>query len=150
MSNKISLLKKIKLFKEFRKVIDLNKVEMEQVLGSRVDNAYRIYNVLNVPDEMIGEPYNLRKSDIDKFAETMIRDYSVKVSDYLDSKGLNELYDFYEVKKVDKYAYLVVLGFSLPNNTFRSNKYYDNIKFRVIPSVSLVSIILIILLILMF
>jgi hypothetical protein len=149
MSRKISLLKKIKLFKEFRKVIDINKVEMEQVLGSRVDNAYRIYYVLNVPDEMIGEPYNLRKSDIDKFAETMIRDYSIKISDYLDSKGLNEMYDFYEVKKVDKYAYLVVLGFSLPNNTFRSNKYYDNIKFRVIPSISL-SLILIILFFLIF
>ena len=94
---------------------------------------------------MIGEPYNLRKSDIDRFAETMIKEYSLKISEYLDSKGLKEMYDFYEIKKVDKYAYLVVLGFSLPNNPFRSNEYYDNIKFRVIPSVSAFLLILILL-----
>ena len=142
MANKISFFKKIKIFREFRKILKLNKTELEQVFGARIDNAYRIYNVLNIPAEMIGEPYNLRKSDIDKLAETSIREYTVKISEYLDSKGLKEMYDFYEVKKVDKYSYLVVLGFSLPNDTFRSNKYYDNLRYRVIPVVSVISLIL--------
>ena len=146
MANKISLYKKIKIFGEFKKVIKLNKTELEQVFGARIDNAYRIYNVLNIPAEMIGEPYNLRKSDIDKLAETSIREYTVKISEYLDSKGLKEMYDFYEVKKVDKYSYLVVLGFSLPNDTFRSNKYYDNLRYRVIPVVSVISLILLLIL----
>jgi hypothetical protein len=119
---------------------------MEEVFGARIDKAYRIYNVLNIPAEMIGEPYNLRKSDIDKLAETSIREYTVKISEYLDSKGLKEMYDFYEVKKVDKYSYLVVLGFSLPNDTFRSNKYYDNLRYRVIPVVSVISLILLLIL----
>ena len=141
MANKISFFKKIKIFREFRKVLKLNKTELEQVFGARIDNAYRIYNVLNIPAEMIGEPYNLRKSDIDKLAETSIKEYTIKISDYLDSKGLKEMYDFYEVKKVDKYSYLVVLGFSLPNDTFRSNKYYDNLRYRVIPVVSVISLI---------
>lgn len=148
MVNKISLYKKIKIFREFKKVLRLNKTELEQVFGARIDNAYRIYNVLNVPSEVIGEPYNLRKSDIDKVAETSIREYTVKVSEYLDSKGLKEMYDFYEIKKVDKYSYLVVLGFSLPNDSFRSNKYYDNIRFRLIPAVSILSIILLLILLL--
>jgi len=139
---RISLYKKIKIFREFRKVLKLNRTELEQVFGARVDNAYRIYNVLNIPAEMIGEPYNLRKSDIDKLAETSIREYTVKVSEFLDSKGLKEMYDFYEVKKVDKYSYLVVLGFSLPNDSFRSNKYYDNIRYRVIPTVSVIALVL--------
>ena len=145
MKRKISLYKKLKLFKDFKKILKLNENEIGQVFGSRVDDAYRIYNVLNIPEEMIGEPYNLRKSDIDRFAETMVKEYSSKISEYLDSKGLKEMYDFYEIKKVDKYAYLVVLGFSLPNSPFRSNKYYDNLRLRVIPSISIISIILILL-----
>ena len=146
MANKISLYKKIKIFREFKKVLRLNKTELEQVFGARIDNAYRIYNVLNIPSEVVGEPYNLRKSDIDKVAETSIREYSTKLSDYLDSKGLKEMYDFYEIKKVDKYSYLVVLGFSLPNDPFRSNKYYDNIRYKVIPTISVISLILLLIL----
>jgi hypothetical protein len=142
MASKISFYKKIKIFREFKKILRLNSTELEQVFGARIDNAYRIYNVLNIPNEVIGEPYNLRKSDIDKVAETSIREYSNNLSEYLDSKGLKEMYDFYEIKKVDKYSYLVVLGFSLPNSPFRSNKYYDNIRYRVIPTVSVVSLIL--------
>jgi len=146
MANRISFLKKIKIFREFKKVIKLNKIELEQVFGARIDNAYRVYNVINIPAEIIGEPYNLRKSDIDKLAEASIKEYTIKISEYLDSKGLKEMYDFYELKKVDKYSYLVVLGFSLPNNTFRSNKYYDNLKYRLIPIV-LISLILLLILI---
>jgi hypothetical protein len=142
MANKISLYKKIKIFGEFKKILRLNKTELEQIFGARIDNAYRIYNVINIPAEIIGEPYNLRKSDIDKVAETSIKEYTIKVSEYLDSKGLKEMYDFYEVKKVDKYSYLIVLGFTLPNDTFRSNRYYDNLRYKVIPSVSIVSLIL--------
>jgi hypothetical protein len=139
---KISLYKKLKIFREFKNIINLHKTEMEEVFGARIDKAYRIYNVLNIPTEMIGEPYNLRKSDIDKLAENSIREYTVKISEFLDSKGLKEMYGFYEVKKVDKYSYLVVLGFTIPNDTFRSNKYYDNLNYRVIPTVSIISIIL--------
>jgi hypothetical protein len=142
MRNKISLYKKIQIFREFKKTLKLNKTELEEIFGARIDNAYRIYNVINLPAEMIGEPYNLRKTDIDKLAETSIREYTVKVSEFLDSKGLKEMYGFYEVKKVDKYSYLVVLGFTLPNDTFRSNKYYDNLNYRVIPAASIISIIL--------
>ena len=146
MKSKISLYKKIKIFREFKKILILNKTEIEQVFGARIDNAYRIYNVLNIPLEIIGEPYNLRKSDLDKLAETSIKEYTNKISEYLDSKNLREMYDFYEIKKVDKYSYLVVLGFSLPNDPFRSNRYYDNIKYRLIPSISIISIILLLIL----
>ena len=148
MKSKISLYKKIKIFREFKKILILNKTEIEQVFGARIDNAYRIYNVLNIPLEIIGEPYNLRKSDLDKLAETSIKEYTNKISEYLDSKNLREMYDFYQIQKVDKYSYLVILGFSLPNDTFRSNKYYDNIRYRLIPTASILSIILLLILLL--
>lgn len=142
MANKISLLKKLRIFRDFKKVLKLNKTELQEVFGARIDNAYRIYNVINIPVEEIGEPYNLRKSDIDLIAEKSVREYSSSISKYLDSKGLQEMYDFYEIKKVDKYSYLIVIGFSLPNDPFRSNKYYDNLRYRVIPVVSVISLIL--------
>jgi hypothetical protein len=142
MANKISFLKKLRIFRDFKKVLKLNKTELQEVFGARIDNAYRIYNVINIPVEEIGEPYNLRKSDIYLIAEKSVRDYSSNISKYLDTKGLQEMYDFYEIKKVDKYSYLIVIGFSLPNDPFRSNKYYDNLRYRVIPVVSVISLIL--------
>ena len=142
MANKISLLKKLRIFRDFKKVLKLNKTELQEVFGARIDNAYRIYNVINIPVEEIGEPYNLRKSDIDLIAEKSVRDYSSNISKYLDSKGLQEMYDFYEIKKVDKYSYLIVIGFSLPNDPFRSNIYYNRLYYRFVPAVSILSLIL--------
>jgi hypothetical protein len=142
MANKISFLKKLRIFRDFKKVLKLNKTELQEVFGARIDNAYRIYNVINIPVEEIGEPYNLRKSDIDLIAEKSVRDYSSNISKYLDSKGLQEMYDFYEIKKVDKYSYLIVIGFSLPNDPFRSNIYYNRLYYRFVPAVSILSLIL--------
>lgn len=137
MNKDISIFKKIKIFKLFKKTLKLNRTELEQRFNIRIDNANRLYTVLNIPEEVIGEPYNIRKSDIDKIAETFIKEYSTEVAKFLDSKGLQELYEFYKVDKVGKYSYLIVIGFSL----FRSNEYYNNIYYKIIPSV-VISIIL--------
>jgi effector-binding domain-containing protein len=78
----------------------------------RIDRADRIYTVLNIPTDLFEEPYNLRKEDIDSIAQKYIKDYISELSKFLNSIGLSEIYDFYEpVKKVDKYSYLVVIGF---------------------------------------
>ena len=45
------------------------------------------------------------------------------VIQFLDANGLYELYDFYDVEKVDKYSYLLIFGFSL----FNSQKFLRNI-----------------------
>lgn len=138
MKSKISLLKKIKIFRSFKRIITENKLELEKSFNVRIDNAYRLYSVINIPAEYVEEPYNIRKQDIDKIAETLIRDYSSKLSKYLDSIGLKETYTFYDVKRVEKYSYLVVFGFSL----FRSNRFYDIIRLWVIPSIVIIFIIL--------
>jgi hypothetical protein len=138
MNKDISIFKKIKIFNTFKKTLKLNRNELEKRFNIRIDNAKRMYTVLNIPEELIGEPYNIRKSDIDKIAEKFIREYSMQVARFLDSKGLQEMYDFYKVDKVGKYSYLIVIGFSL----FRSHEYYNNIYYKIIPSVIILSTIL--------
>ena len=139
---RISLYKKIGIFRGYKKSLKSIKTELEQTFGARIDNAWRIYNVINIPNEVVGEPYNLRKADIDKIAESSVKEYTTELSKFLNTKGLQELYDFYEVKKVDKYSYLVVIGFSL----FKSNEYYDNIRYKIIPTLSVISLILLLIL----
>lgn len=134
---RISFFKKIQLFLYYKRILKENKVQLEQNLNIRIDDAYRLYTVLNVPEELIGEAFSIKKSDIDKISESYIREYTMVVSKFLNSIGLSELFQSYEVKKVDKLSYLVVIGFSL----FKSNKFYDNLYYRVIP-ISLLMIII--------
>lgn len=124
----ISLLKKINLFREYRKSISKSRQVLESI-GLRIDKANRLYTVLNIPEELIGEPYGLKKSDIDRISENYIREYISESSKLFFETNINDLISVYEVKKVDKYSYLIVFGFSL----FRSNEYYDRIYFRIIP-----------------
>jgi hypothetical protein len=129
MKKNISLWKKIKLFNSYKKIVNENKVELENKFGIRIDNAFRMYTVLNIPEELIGESYSLKKSDIDSISQNFIKEYGTELADFLNKKGFNELYEYYEIKKVDRYSYLLVYGFSL----FKSNKFYNNLYWMVIP-----------------
>jgi len=132
----ISFLKKLTLFSLYKKTLKLNKVRLERELNVRIDSAYRLYTVLNIPEELYGE-FTLKKSDIDKISENYIREYTFEVSKFLKSIGLSELFESYEVKKVDKYSYLIVIGFSL----FRSNVFYNNLYYKFLPILVAVSIV---------
>ena len=125
----ISLFKKISLFFTYRKAIGKIKKQLERDFNVRIDKAQRIYTVLNIPSELIEEPYNLRKGDIDVLAQNFIKEYSSQLSRFLDANGLYELYDFYDVEKVDKYSYLLIFGFSL----FNSQKFLRNIYLICLP-----------------
>jgi hypothetical protein len=133
---KVSLYKKIKLFKEYKKIIDYNSRSLLADFNIKIDSAYRMYTVLNINPDDIGEAFSLKRSDIDKISENYIRQYSSDLAKYLNNIGLSELYDYYKVEKVDKYSYLIVYGFS----QFRSHKYYNIIYYGVIPTI-IVSII---------
>lgn len=126
---KTSFLKKLKLFLSYRKIIKSNKTEILQKFGFRIDNANRIYTVLNIPEELVGDAYSLKKSDIDTISQNFIREFVKEVSTLLNSKGLNELFNIYKVEKVDKYSFLIVIGFSL----FQSNKFYNRLYYVFIP-----------------
>ena len=112
------MFKKLKVFLNYRRSIKNIEENLGRELNARVDNAYRIYTVVNVPVEVFEEPYNFRKSDIDKISEKYIKEYFSKLSDLLNKNGLIEMYNVYDIKKVDKYSYLTVVGFSL----FRTDK----------------------------
>jgi hypothetical protein len=90
------------------------------------------------------EPYNLRTSDIDTISQTYVREYINKISNYLDSLGLKELYDFYEpVKRVEKYSFLIVLGYK----PFNSVEYNTIVYYRILPFIVILSIVALLLLI---
>lgn len=133
--------KKIKLFWEYQKKIDSKKFELASKFNIRIDSAKRMYTVLNIPEELIGEAYSLKKSDIDRISENYVKQYSSELSNFLNTNGLSELFDFYEIKKVDKYSYLIIFGFSL----FQNTKYYNTVYYIILPTV--ISIIISLLLI---
>lgn len=137
MNRNISLLKKLRLFNYYKKVIKTNSDSLERNFNLRIDNAKRMYTVLNIPEELIGDAYNLKKSDIDRISENYIKEFSNELTNFLSTQGLVEMLSFYEVKKVDKYSYLIVIGFNL----FKSNKYYDKLYWRVYPILGLLAII---------
>ena len=126
----MTLFRKLKLFWQYCKIIKSNRVVLEGDYKIRIDKAHRIYTVLNVPESNFGEPYNLRTADIDTISQAYLREYISRLSDFLNSCGLSELYDFYEpIKKVEKYSYLIVIGFK----PFNSVKYNNILYFRLIP-----------------
>lgn len=108
----MGLLNDIKLYFSFSRTIKRNRIELKDKFNIRIDNADRMYTVLNIPQDIFSEPYNVSKSDIDTIAENYIREYIRELSKFLNSKGLNEMYDYYEpIKKVEKYSYLIVIGY---------------------------------------
>jgi hypothetical protein len=135
---KVSFLKKLRLFLSYRKIIKSNKAEILQKFGLRIDNANRLYTVLNIPEELVGEAYSLKKSDIDAISQNFIKEFAKEISTLLNSKGLGELYEIYEVKKVDKYSYLIVIGFSL----FKSNTFYNRLYYVLLPTTVILGTIL--------
>lgn len=142
MSKNIGLIKKIRLFYLYKKSVKLISKQLDKNFALRIDSAYRMYTVLNIPEEIIGEAFTLKKSDIDKISENYIKEYSTELSRILNSNGLSELFEFYEIKKVDKFSYLIVVGFSL----FKSNEYYNKLYWRVYPIIGISAIVATILL----
>lgn len=125
----VSITRKISIFLQYRKTLRSLRNELLGRFNIRVDSADRMYTVINIPEEIIGEPYNIRKSDIDKISEKYIKEYTAELAAYLNANGMGELFSFYELKKVDKYSYLIVIGYSM----FRSNEFYNRIYYAYLP-----------------
>lgn len=135
----MSILKDLRLFFSYKSSIRKNKVRLQGDFNMRIDNADRMYTVLNIPTNLVEEPYNLRKEDIDKIAQNYIRDYINDLSAFLNSIGISELYDFYEpIKKIDKYSYLIVIGYKQLDSV-EINKIIYRIILPVISVIGLIS-----------
>lgn len=132
------MFKKLKNFLFFKRTIKKNLFTLQQKFNVRIDGATRIYTVINVPEDLVGEAYSLKKADIDRISENFIRQYYVELGKELNSIGLMEMFDVYEIKKVDKYSFLLVVGFQ----QFRSQKYYNILYYCLIPILSISAILL--------
>ena len=137
---KVNIFKKIYLFFLFRRNLLRSETDLKIQFNIRIDSILRFYTVLNVPGEVIEEPYNLRKSDIDTISRNYIKEYNSQLSQFLNSRGLTELYDLYDMEKVDKYSYLLVFGFSL----FNTKRLANRLLYLWTPIVVLMSLIMII------
>jgi hypothetical protein len=129
-----NIFKNISLYFTYKQSLRKIKKQLMSEYSARIDRVGRIYTVINIPVELI-EPYNMRKSDIDNVAQNFVREYTSALSKFLNSNGLFELYDFYDIEKVEKYSYLVVFGFSL----FNTQKVARNLMFWVLPSILIIS-----------
>lgn len=109
----MAFLRKFRLFLTYRTILKSISKELELEFGARIDGIFRIYTVLNIPNVIFEDPYNFRSSDIDTIARNYILDFKKNLSTFLVSKGLLELFDTYEIRKVDKYSYLIIMGYSL-------------------------------------
>ena len=132
---RVSLRKKISLYFTYKKSIKKIEKDLEKQFNIRIDRVGRLYTVLNIPQDVVEEPYNLRKSDIDTLADKFIREYSIQLSKFLNENGLSELFDFYDSEKVGKYSYLLVFGYSL----FNTQKVGKWLIFRGIPLLIIIS-----------
>jgi hypothetical protein len=123
----MNFFRKVSLYLDFRKKIRKNRAVLLKDFGIRIDLANRLYTVINVPD-VLGEPYNVRKVDIDKTAEVFIKEYALKLRLFLDSIGLSEMYDFYQpIRKLDKFSYLLVLGYKFMDSVRINNIFWFGI-----------------------
>lgn len=109
--NNIGLYKKIMFLFSYMKTLYKKSDILKSKYGLRIDRIYRVYTVINVPNELIPEAYDLKKSDIDRISQTYISNYVSNVGNTLDDIGLRELYSVYDIKKVDKYSYLLIIGY---------------------------------------
>lgn len=138
----MGIFKDLRLFFHFKKTLKKNRVNLLSKFNMRIDNADRLYTVINIPTNLIEEPYNLRKSDVDNIAENYIRDYISELSTYLNSVGLSEMYDFYEpISKVDKYSYLIIIGYKQVDSV-EINRIIYRILIPVVCVASLLSLII--------
>jgi len=109
---RISIRSKTRLYMQYSRAISRNMPALGQ-MGFRVDMVDRIYTVINIPMELFGDAYDVRASDMVRISQSYLSEYLRGVSRTLDTMGMNELYRVYDTTKVDKYSFLVVIGFSL-------------------------------------
>jgi hypothetical protein len=109
----LNIFKKIYLFFVYRKNLLKSNIDLKLQFNIRIDNVFRFYTVLNIPEEYFEEPYNIRKSDIEAISSNYIKNFNDRITLFLNSRGLTELYKLYDIEKVDKYSYLFIFGYSL-------------------------------------
>lgn len=117
----INFKQKLRLFKEYKDYIRINRsILMDN--NFRVDNAYRLYTVVNIPEQNIPEAYRLRVNDVVKIEEKYVAESLDIHRNFFNKIGLNGLFSEPIVRRIQPLSYLVYYNY----------KYFDNVKYQFI------------------
>lgn len=123
LSMKISILKKVKLFKEYKEYINSSYTLLVDN-DFRISSVYRLYTIVTIPMDTIPEEYRINKKDVSRLEEGYLNDSISKHIKLFNTIGLNGLYSEPILEKVDKFTYLVYYNYKFFNNvTYQFIKY---------------------------
>lgn len=106
----------IKYFLQYKKRLKDNKVYLETTYGFNIDRVYRLWTVIdlrNVPEDLIKSltKENYENREIEKFIS--------KFNSDLPRLGLDELVNFYDLKRINNMpVWGITFGYSQYNNVF--------------------------------
>lgn len=99
-----SLWNKIKFFFEYRRIIKRNKARINGQFNLRIDRIYRLYTVLNLPED--AQTYG---KDL---TETYIKKYLSELDKYFKEVLLSEIVGITKMEKIDGQNYLIVFSYA--------------------------------------
>lgn len=102
---RISLYRKIKLYRQYLKFIKKSLPEMNKKgLNLRVDLIGRLYTVVNLSEDS--------KNYGPKLREKYITDYIKECDNVFNANGVGELVGIYDIRKLNELNYLVIFSYS--------------------------------------
>ena len=116
----LSLLKKYKLFRYFKKILKENRnviSNKKNGLNLRIDKAYRLYTVVNCSPDVVKYGKNL--------AEKEIKEYVTKAEKLFIDVGILEYIGIRDIQQISEVDFLIVFGY----NGFDTTSYYNRLYF---------------------
>lgn len=103
----MNIFKRIQLFFTYRKIINSIKDKLLVENNLRIDRVYRLYTVINMPDDV--ENYG------GKLGKKYVEEYLRNIDQIFVGYGLYELVGILDLKKLEGNNVLVVIGFKFLN-----------------------------------
>jgi len=107
----VNIFKRIKHFYEYKKLVKNCSTELHDNFSIRIDNIYRLYTVVNIPDETL--IYGPDHSDA--LTEEWLRKWLVSLDTLLVNNHLKEFIIREELTRIDNQNFLIVLRYKYLN-----------------------------------
>lgn len=122
---KISFWKKIKLFLIYRRIVKKNINELyKEGYRIRVDDIYRLYTVVNLPDDV--------KDYGSELTQKYLTDYINKVDNLFLKLGISEYVGIGDIRKENELSYVVIFNFKFFDTAEYANKMLNIFKIVVV------------------
>lgn len=107
----MNFFKRLIIFRQYIKIVRTYKAELKQEFNLKFDRIFRLYTVINVPDEtQIYGPENTPR-----LTEEFIKNWVGTLDKYLFEIGLKEYVEVQEISKLDNVNFLLVLKYKYLN-----------------------------------